>query len=360
MIKTRITGQTGNNSDSREVHVHPFNTATGNHVGLTVLSHDFIQTEPATIFFTNDTVGIAMNQNVTFSGTPELIFDGGSGGTEWAGTANAGTWNFADTGKTTITSANNNDSATFDDAGTIDMSGHTAITGKVDLDTYNPLQNNILIQFGLAGALLGNSVNLNDFIDTGNFSEQSFVIPKGDLGIDSLTIDEMTITITRIGGAKPTIKFDDFQIEQIGTPLIFSLNVSSGDKFHIEELIFAYADVLDAQANADASMPNLSYDKILGLNALTNGFTISRTKGGKTLFSASIKTLGAQISAGAKADEPWSDGTNTFVVLRAVFKKPLILTGDPDDTLTIQINDNMSGLLQFTASGRGGLEKSGN
>ena len=103
-------------------------------------------------------------------------------------------------------------------------------------------------------------------------------------------------------------------------------------------------------------MPNLSYDKILDLASLTNGFVITRKKKGKTLFSATIKNLGAHISAGAKADEPWSDGTNTFVILRAIFDEPLILTGDVDDTLSIQINDDMSGLLQFTVAARGSLE----
>ena len=102
-------------------------------------------------------------------------------------------------------------------------------------------------------------------------------------------------------------------------------------------------------------MPDLSYDKILALTALTNGFNITRKKAGKTLFSATIRTLGQHISAGAVPDSPWSDGTNTFLTLRVRFQDPLILTGDPDDTLTVQINDKMDDLLQFTAAARGNL-----
>lgn len=353
-IGVEITGFDGDKIRSGQIH--SFETKSGNHNGLLVLTQPFIETEPSTKFFSNPTFGIAMNQAIVFGGTPELIFDGGSGGTEWTGSIIAGAWNFADAGKVTITTANNNDAAIFDDAGTIDMSVYTAITGKVDLDVYSPLDNKIVIQFGLAGTLLGNPVNIDDYIDTGIFTEQSFAIPKADLGIGPLTVDELTITITRTSGLRPTIKFDDFQIEETGNPAVFSLNIDIEDRFHITELTFAYADVLTGIL-ADATMPALSFNKILDLAALPIGFTINRSKKGKTLFSANIRTLGGHISAGAIPDIPWSDGTNTFLILRVKFILPLILTGAPDDTLTIQINDPMDGLLQFTASARGSLER---
>jgi len=277
----------------------------------------------------------------------------------WTGSAVQGTWNFADSAKITLTSASNNDAATFDSATTAryDWENFTAFTGKVDLDTFSDANHTIVMQFELNGTLVGNSVNLNDFIDTSDFTEQSFAITKVNFGLaNGSLVNSLRVTLLRTGGAKPTFKLDDLQLEASGDPAVFSLNVDRGDRFHIEELVFAYADDVDSQDNADASMPNLAYDAILGVSALTIGFTITRSKGGKTLTSATIKTLGAHISAGAKADEPWSDGTNTFVVLRAIFKAPLILSGDADDTLTITINDPMNGLIQFTAAARGGLE----
>ncbi len=222
-----------------KAHNHPFKVAGDiSHVAVLALTHPFIETEPSTVFFQNSTFGIAMNQNITFGGTPELIFDGGSGGTEWTGSIIQGSWNFADAGKVTITTANNGDEAQFDDAGIIDMSGFTAITGLVDLDVYSPVSNSIIVQFGLAGVAVGNSIDLNDFIDTGNFAEQAFAIPKADLGISTVTVDEMTIIITRNGGAKPTIKFDDWQIEETGTPAIFLVPVDTGTRLHIDELVF--------------------------------------------------------------------------------------------------------------------------
>jgi len=115
--------------------------------------------------FLNDDFGTAMNQNVTFSGTPEIIHNGGTS-TQWTGSTIVGTWNFADSGKVTITSANNNDEALFDEETptTVDLTGFTALTGKVDLDIYNDVNNNIIVFFALSGDDVGVSVNIDDFI----------------------------------------------------------------------------------------------------------------------------------------------------------------------------------------------------
>ena len=78
------------NGTGTEAHVHFFDTANGKHAGVVALTHPFIETEPSTKFFLNDTVGGAMNQNVTFGGSKELIFDGGSGGTEGGDSGDGG------------------------------------------------------------------------------------------------------------------------------------------------------------------------------------------------------------------------------------------------------------------------------
>ena len=70
------------------------------------------------------------------------------------------------------------------------------------------------------------SEDLNDYIDTGNFAEQSFVIPKADLGLATQLLDGMTITMTRLAGTKPTVKFDDIQFEQTGIPAVFKATTS--------------------------------------------------------------------------------------------------------------------------------------
>lgn len=356
MLTLRIAGIQGNSSEVIDAHVHRFSTQRSTHGGLVVLTKGLLEFNPESFKpFLNDTFGGAMNQNVSFSGSPELILDGGTGGTEWAATALSGTWNFADSGKATITSANNNDAARFDDAGTIDMSSHTALTGKVDLDTYNSASNGMTVQFGLAGVLLGNPIELNNFIDTGVFSEQAFVIPKEDFGVQALTVDEITITITRTGGAKPTVKFDDWQIEQTGTPLVFTATTPEATRFHVKELRLTIVDAL-AGTLTDGTMPALAYNKILDLSALTNGFIIRRIKNGKVLVAITVKQIGDLLSVGANLENVISDGTNTFVNISITFPEPIVLEGGEGNLLSITINDNLLGLVQFTAVLRGSSE----
>lgn len=355
-MSIRIRVEDGDGS-GKSAHVHVFSTATRkDHSGLLVLTRPFQDFNPEFHPFLNDSFGTAMNQNISFSGTPEIIHNGGDS-TEWTGSAVAGTWNFADSGKVTITSANNNDQADFAEENTltIDMSGFTALTGKVDLDTYNSVNNSMNVQFNLSGTLVGNSVDLNEYIDTGDFAEQNFVIPKVDLGLTSQSLDGMTLTMARSGGTKPTVKFDDIQFEASGNPAVFKVITPVGTRFHITELRIRIEDAISAVLT-DGSMPNIDPSAILGVSSLTNGIVFSRVQTGKTLFSVSIKNLGDFFATGSNAINVTGDATNTGLTLLVEFPEPIVLEGKVDDFLSFTINDNLSGLTRFTAAARGAVE----
>jgi len=281
----------------------------------------------------------------------------------WPGTAVQGTWNFADSGKFTITSANNNDEATFtvDSSHIWNMSDFKSLTGKIDLETFNDVSNTIVLEFGLDGVLVGNSVNLNDFIDTGDFTEQNFVVPKADLGLTTQNVNSMRLTILRTGGAKPTVKFDDFQWENTGAPIVFKATTPGSTRFHITEFRIAIADNITgittvSGATENATVPNLAFNAFLGVSALTNGVTFARVQKGKTLFSVTIKQLGDFLATGSNIINHISDGTNTFITILIEFPEPIVLEGSSDDFLSFTINDDLSGLLVFTAAARGALE----
>jgi len=351
LIKTQILDGKGRGTIA---HVHKF--AKGEHSGLLTLTNRFFEFDPEFHPFLNDNFGTAMNQNAAFSGTPEIIHNGGSS-VEWDAAAIQGVWNFADSAKITITGADNNDEAVFSEEGatTIDMSGFTALTGKVDLDVYNSVNNSIIVQFDLAGVLVGNSVDLNDFIDTGDFTEQNFVIPKADLGLTTQLLDGMSLLITRTGGTKPTIKFDDIQFEQTGNPIVFTASTPRGTIFCVTELRIALADNI-ASTVANGTMEGLAYDDFMGITSpLSNGVLFARTKKGEVVFNVSIKQLGDFLSTGSNLVNHISDGTNTFITLLIEFPEPIVLDGDNLDKLTFTINDDLSGLLQFTAAARGAI-----
>ena len=357
MQKIRIVGTQGSKGREVEQHVHPFKTASGNHVGAIVLNERFLNFRPEFHPFVNDTFGLAMNQNIAFSGTPESIHNGGST-VEWTGTTVQGTWNFADGGKISITSANNNDEASFAEQGatTIDMSGFTALTGEVDLDIYNPTNNSMIVQFDNAGVLVGNSVDLNNFIDTGDFGIQNFVVPKAELGLTTQLLDGMTLTITRIGGTKPTIKFDDIQFEAAGTPAVFKATTPHGTRFHITELRIRIEDAISAVLT-DGSMPNIDPSAILGVAALSNGIVFNRVENGKTLFAVNLKDLGDFLATGSDLINITGNATNTGFTLVVEFPEPIVLDGSKGDFLSFTINDNLSALTRFTAAARGAIRK---
>jgi len=339
-------------------HVHGFSTAKRiDHAGLLVLTRPFQDFNPEFHPFLNDTFGTAMNQNISFSGTPEIIHNGGTT-TEWTGTAIQGTWNFADGGKVTLTSGNNNDEASFaeETPTTIDLSGFTTLTGKIDLDTYNSTNNSLFVEFDNAGTLVGNNVNLNDHIDIGDFTEQNFIIPKADMGLTTQLVDGFTITLARTGGAKPTMKFDDIQLEASGDSAVFKATTPLGTRFHITEIRIRIEDVFDSTL-ANSSIPNFPINQLLGVSALSNGIVFSRVQKGKTLFSVTLKNLGDFLATGSNLINATGNATNSGFTLLVEFPEPIVLDGGIDENfLSFTINDNLSGLTRFTAAARGSLE----
>jgi hypothetical protein len=360
-VNVRVTG-IGHESGHRRLE-QAMHQKSGAMAGAVVYVERLLDFDPEFHPFLNDTFGAAMNQNVTFSGVPEKIHNGGSS-VEWDATAISGTWNFADSGKITLTSGADTDAALFEEEGasTVDWASFTALTGKVDLDTYSGITHDFSIQFDLAGVAVGDSLLLNSYIDTGDFAEQTFVIPKADFNFATTVVDGLTLALVRAGGPKPTVKFDDIQMEAAGDPLIFKATTPKGTKFHITELRIAIADNITgitsvADASENATVPNLAYDDFMGITSpLTNGVLFSRVKGGKTIFNVSIKQLGDFLATGANIANHISDGTNTFITMVIEFPEPIILNGTNDDFLSYTINDNLSGLLQFTAAARGALE----
>ena len=352
-----IVGGQNQGSLNRAVHVHKFNTFNGTHNGMLVLNKKFQDFTPTTVPFLNPDFGNSMNQNVAFGGTPELIFDGGSGGTEWSSSGDV-EWDFADAGKVVLDHGANGSTALFEDAGTINTTNYTALTGKVDLDNYTPATQDILIQFGVGGALLGVQVSLNAYIDTGNFAEQSFAIPIADFGLAGATVDEFSMTVERTGGHQPHVKFDDFQIEETGTAAVFKVWASDNEShLHVEKVRLVFGDTL-ATTLADATMAGLDYTKLLGVSALANGIVVQIVLGGKISVSASLKQLSDMIGLGADIISFTSFGGNTMMVLELTFSETLVLRRglEEQDYISITISDNLGGLDLFTGSARGAYE----
>lgn len=281
-------------------------------------------------------------------------------GAEWPGVALSGSWTFAPT--ISITAANNNDEAQFDNPFTSIMSNYGAISGKITLTTYSQANNSLFIKFGLSGVLVGAQVNVNNFIDTGLLGvEQSFVIPKEDFNLSTQTVDEMNIVITRIGGAKPTVSLNTIQFESGGGTAVYKATTPLNTIYHIDEVRLSIAANISgitavSGATENATVPNLSFDKFFGLTQLTNGIVFQRVQNGQVVFGLLLKQLGDFLSTGADIVNHISDGTNSFITLLVKFQRAIILNGNRGDFLSFNINDDLQNLLQFSAITRGSIE----
>lgn len=283
----------------------------------------------------------------------------------WVGTAVAGTWNFADAGKISITSANNNDSAIFenDTNQQWDIDNFSAFSGKIDLDSFNDSQHTIVLSFDLNGVAVGSSVNLEDFIDTSNFSEQSFVVPISNFSFPSNNINGMTIEILRMGGAKPTIKFDDLQWEATTAtaPLEYSVTISNDELFVVDSVIFSFADDYTGIATVAGATENhnghyLAWDQFLGVSGLTNGITFLRQEDNVSKSAGTFRNIADIVQSGGVITNYMSNNTKTYFSVMIDLQHPIRLYGLTNDKIALTINDDMSGLTKFTVLAIGRVE----
>ncbi len=342
-------------------HVHRL-SGNPKHAGMLVLTEPFIQFDPAVVPFLNDTVGAAMNQNVAFTDTPEGIHDG-TDSALWTGAAVAGTWDFSDTAgplvgsnSVSLTTANNNDSATFSDGTSTDMGNYTTVTGLIQLDVYNGVNNTISFQFLNNAVNVGNSIDLDTYIDTALLgSAQAFAIPKADFGISLQTVDQINIVSTRTGGARPTFRLDTWQIEQTGSSLVFKVVSPQNTRFHVHKLRFTFVDGLTGTVS-DGTMPGLSYDQLLGVAALTNGVVFQRVQGGKVILARTLRQLSDFLQLGSVITNLISDGTDTLLTMEVPLAAPVILEPGEGNFLSMTVSDNLSDLILFNGVALGAIE----
>jgi hypothetical protein len=351
-IKSYIIG----NGDSKHCDTHE----KENDTGLVVYTRDRKTRTLGTAAAFNQTLGINMAVDASFGGTPEGVHNGGDN-TYWTATALTGTWDFVSTtnpaaGSACIekTTTFNGDEALFTDSGggSINMANYVGITGQIRLERFK-VNDEVTVQFRLGGVLVGNSVNILDFINTGTLNTyQSFSLSKDAMGTNS-EIDEIIITTVN----KPEFRLDTLQIEETGGTATFTILPPEKDmlfyitKFELS-IVDAYAGTL-----VDATMPNLSYDKILSQNALTNGINIQVITNGTVDFSFSTRTIGDALKGGGRLRNMISDGTNTCITLVSENEVPIRLDPRHNDRIEYSVSENLTGLISITAINFGWVEE---
>lgn len=320
--------------------------------------------EANTAFAFNRNFGIEMARDFSFTGTPVGVHNG-IDSTLWTAVSVIGTkytFNSTDQFNSGAASVKSNKASVgnvmeFDRGSNLDLSNYVAITMYIYVDNgWSPSNTDSMSVCGwdtATLAIVGVAVRIEDYFNETEFGIwQKVTIPLGDMALSGETIDAIRIEVIARSGGGPLYYIDDFQIENTGGSEIFKAEAPRGKKFLVESLSFLFIDALDTTL-ASNSMPNLSYDKILGLPTLPNGIVFQRTSKGEVLFSANIKSISDSIRSGGNLKNIISDGTNTSITLETVFMEPLVLDARKADAISIIISDDLSGLISFTAVFRG-------
>lgn len=264
-------------------------------------------------------------------------------------------------------STGNNDRMLLDrDAGTIALSSYVSVSGWIYVTSWSTggTLKDIELQIRTNGTNTGNLVNLSSYIDIGLFNVwQNFNIPLADLGLLNESIDQITITTRDQGaGAPPNYFLDQIELPAIGGaalgPQIYTIQPGAGLSFRVLTIRIFMADAY-AGTVANGTMPSLPYDGFLGVPSLSTGIVIQARRRGEIVFSGTIKQLSDFLTLPNTTIDGWgSDGTNSWMTMQQIFDPvPFPLFSSYEDNMSVTLNDNLAGLLNFRMSARVLIEK---
>lgn len=343
-------------------HVHHRN----GDFGLKVFTEELKEKTNLLLPVINPEFGIEMAIDASFGGTPIHIHDGtDTPAGEWTGTVISGSkFTFdstdrAQSGTKSVKTLN----ASLGDTIQFDKGSSQALSAYSGLSLYIYVNSNWAGSSGDsieiygydtgAGAMVGTSVKLENYFNETVFGQwHKLSILFDDMNLSTSTVDSFRIEIVDKASAGPTWYLDDLQIEETGGGQRFDLIAPKGTKYFLKNFRYTFIDAYDP-ALLNNSMYNLSYDQILGEAALANGITLSLIKNGSFIFSSNIHSIGDILKGGSNLINAIFDGTNTSIITETVNTTPLVLDSRQSDRLSVTINDDLTGLLSFTAIGNG-------
>ena len=314
-------------------------------------------------FFTNDDYGNDMNVDTGALGTPEEVHNG-TDDTLWTGSNIVGTIKAFDSTDQNHTSGGSksvkvenepvNDVFQFAKGSDLDCNDYVALTLWIYVDKDWKGGDSVELYGWDTGTSLqiGTSINLEDYFEYGDYDTwHKITIPLTDMGAlaSYTTLDALRVRQVSNEGKGPKYYLDDIQFEETGTPVTFELKPTNGTWLYVKEFTISIADAL-ASTLLNAGLPNLAYNKLLG-ETLTSGINYKREHDGKILFSRTINSiLDLLQSPNTEIVSQGSDGTNTFITIRATHTEPLLLKSENDDVLSWTVSEDLSGLLQLKIS----------
>lgn len=311
--------------------------------------------------FVNPVNGFAMNVNAAFGGTPVEVHDGADT-VAWTATALSGTWTFNSTDQANTGTRSIDATATVDGSEaqfastTLSTGSYVAYTGFIYITGWSTTGiKDVQVELRLNGTLLGNFVNLSNYINDTQFNVwQKFIIPMEDFGVGTTDINQVRVrTIGTGGGPPPNYYLDDMQFEESGGAVAYSIEPTPGKILEITSYGLFVAGTYNSTVTG-ASVPNLAYDSLLGVS-LTNGIISTISLAGDTFFAGVYTGLGDWLSflgnttltSGGNATTSW------FRVMADLGANAPRLDSRTKDRATLIVSDDLSSLarMEFIAFG---------
>ena len=231
-------------------------------------------------------------------------------------------------------------------AGDLDTTNYIAITGWIYITTWQEEGAEISGWDSGASTAVGNAVNIVDYVAQVANKWQQFTILLEDMGLQNVvtTFDALRVT-TKHNLFNYYIDYIEIQATSTVNPTIYSIMPEDGTWLYVHELKWSIADEIDTTL-ANGTMPNLFYDRILGVPSLASGIAYQRLSDNVAIESATLNQLSDWLyQPGTQIVNEIHDDTNTFITIKTLFTEPLLLKSEDKDKIRFQVNDNLSGLL---------------
>ncbi len=335
---------------------------------LKVSTIEYEHFNPGVSFFLNPTYGSDMAINAAPLGpSPENIHNG-EDNTYWTASSISGIWDFASevqahdgTSSIDATLTIDDDVAQFAKGSDFNLTTFNQLAGWIYITSWpdTGIKEINLTGWSTTSSLqIGVQANIGNYVDITTLNTwQKFIIPLSDMVLQTEIIDAFRlITIDDGVGSPIDFYLDGIVIEGGGASTQeYIIAPGIGQKFHVERINLFMVDDYDTTL-ADATMPNLEYDKLLGESFIT-GIIFRVIQNEEITFAFSIKDISDIMMLPTIADiNMFSNGTNTGLQFSFGFPTSIDLDSRTEDRLSILITENFSGFLKLGASVASRLE----
>lgn len=301
--------------------------------------------------------------DASISGSPELVHNG-LDTVAWTGTQLTGgaDLNFSSNNQAFeglasvfVNRPDINEMWQFERGSFIDLSAYASVTMYIYVDNnWNVGDNTVLYGFDTTtGLTVGNEVDLKSYFDPTILDVwQKLVIPLSDMGLTSASIDAFRMLVNELEITNPRWYIDNFQIERENEPVVYALPVGLDETILVNNIRFNISSNIPSTL-AEATMPNLSYNSILGVPAIADGINVVVMIDGSVALKYTLRQLSDFLDNGGIISSTISDGVNTRISIDIDFDDYFIINNDIGTSFELSISDDLSGLISLTVKGNG-------